>query len=117
MMVRIPPDQVMAILRLRQWAYERAAIRHGRNSKLEFSGWKGRRNRDADSRHVRVIDFERALGQLDPLHQQILVLAYRDNVPRDQAAKMLGISPRQIYYLLPAVRSRLAEILDRLDLL
>jgi DNA-directed RNA polymerase specialized sigma24 family protein len=107
----------MAILRLKQWAYDRSALRHGHNSKMAFSGWKDRRSGQADARHVRVIDFDRALAQLDPLHQQILVLAYRDHIPRIEAARIIGISPRNLYYLLPAARRRLADVLDRLDLL
>jgi len=106
----------MAIMRLKQWAFERVALRHGRTCKPEFSGWKERRSREADSRNVRVIDFERALGQPDPAHQQILVLTYREGIRHREAARMLGTSERNIYYLLPAAR-RLTDILDRLDLL
>jgi hypothetical protein len=43
---------------------------------MEFSGWRARRQREADSRQVRVLDFERALSLLDPAHQQILLLTY-----------------------------------------
>lgn len=63
----IPSDQVMAILRLKQWAFDRAQLRHGRTAKPEFSGWRERRQREADSRQVRVMDFERALAHLDPM--------------------------------------------------
>jgi RNA polymerase sigma factor (sigma-70 family) len=107
----------MAIMRLKQWAFDRAQLRHGRTAKLEFSGWKERRQREADSRQVRVMDFERALSHLDPMHQQILLLTYRDGIRYRQAANMLGISERLIYYILPAARRRLADTLDRLDLL
>ena len=107
----------MAIMRLKQWAFERVALRHGRTCKPEFSGWKERRSREADSRQVRVIDFELALAKLDPLHQQILVLTYRDGIRHKEAAHMLGMSERNIYYLLPAARRRLTDVLDRLDLL
>jgi len=113
----IPSDQVMAIMRLKQWAFERVALRHGRTANIEHSGWTERRTREADSRHVRVIDFERALGQLDPVEQQLLVLTYRDNVPHKHIAAVLGCSVRTIYNLLPAARRRLTDILDRLDLL
>ena len=113
----IPSDQVMAIMRLKQWAFDRAALRHGRTANIEHSGWRERRQREADSRHVRVIDFERALAQLDPEHQQILLLTYRDGIRHAQAASVLGCSVRTIYYLLPAARRRLADTLDRLDLL
>jgi DNA-directed RNA polymerase specialized sigma24 family protein len=45
------------------------------------------------------------------------VLTYRDGIRHTEAANMLGMSERNIYYLLPAARRRLADILDRLDLL
>jgi DNA-directed RNA polymerase specialized sigma24 family protein len=113
----IPSDQVMAIMRLKQWAFDRAQLRHGRTARHEFSGWKERRQREADSRNVRVVDFERALSQLDPMHQQILLLTYRDGIRHAHAANLLGVSERLVYYLLPAARRRLADTLDRLDLL
>jgi len=107
----------MAIMRLKQWACDRAALRHGRAANIEHSGWRERRTREQDSRHVRVIDFERALAHLDPAHQQILLLTYRDGLRHAQAANTLGCSVRAIYYMLPAARRRLADTLDRLDLL
>jgi DNA-directed RNA polymerase specialized sigma24 family protein len=107
----------MAIMRLRQWAFERSALRHGRTTKLKRDGWRERRSCESDSRQVRVIDFERALSSLTEIDQQMLVLAYRDSVPRVQAARILGMSPRKYYYDLPLARGRLANILDRLDLL
>ena len=111
----IPSDQVMAIMRLKQWAFERVALRHGRTANIEHSGWKERRTREADSRHVRVIDFERALGQLDPEEQQVLLLTYRDGLRHDHTASMLGMSVRKLYYFLPNARRKLTDILDRLD--
>lgn len=113
----IPSDQVMAIMRLKQWAFDRAALRHGRTANIEHSGWRERRMREQDSRHVRVMDFERALSCLDPAHQQMLLLTYRDGLRHAQTAAMLGCSVRAVYYLLPAARRRLADTLDRLDLL
>ena len=90
---------------------------HGRTCHIEHSGWRERRTRESDSRHVRVMDFERALAHLDPAHQQVLLLTYRDGLRHSQAASMLGCSVRAVYYLLPAARRRLADTLDRLDLL
>jgi DNA-directed RNA polymerase specialized sigma24 family protein len=107
----------MAIMRLNQWAFDRVQLRHGRTARIEFSGFKERRQREADSRNVRVLDFERALSQVDPAHQQILILTYRDGVRHGDAAHMLGTSERNLYYLLPAARRRLTNILDRLGLL
>jgi hypothetical protein len=51
-----------------------------------------------------------------PTVTRILVLTYRDGIRHAEAAHMLGMSQRNIYYLLPAAR-RLADSLDRLDLL
>jgi DNA-directed RNA polymerase specialized sigma24 family protein len=113
----IPSDQVMAILRLKQWAFDRAALRHGRTGRLEFSGWRERRQREADSRNVRVLAFEEALSKLDPAHQLVLMLTYRDGLRHTDAAAIIGCSPRNVCYLLTAARHRLADTLDRLDLL
>ena len=107
----------MAIMRLKQWAFERTALRQGNTARLSRAGWRERRQREADSRNVRVLDFERALSHLDPMHQQILLLTYRDGIRHREAANMLGMSERNVYYLLPAARRRLTDILDRLDLL
>ena len=107
----------MAIMRLRQWAFERTAIRQGNTVRLKRSGWRERRLRETDSRQVRVLDFKRAMSHLDPLHQQILVLTYGDGIRHRDAVRILGMSERNIYYLLPAARRRLTDVLDRLDLL
>ena len=107
----------MAIMRLKQWAFERTALRQGNTSRLQRTGWRERRLREADSRNVRVLDFERALAHLDPTHQQILILTYRDGIRHAEAAHMLGMSERKVCYLLPAARRRLTDVLDRLDLL
>jgi len=113
----IPSDQVLAIMRLKQWAFDRAALRHGHATRISHLGWRERRQREADSRNVRVVAFEEALSKLDPAHQQVLILTYRDGLRHADAAAMLGCSPRTICYLLPAARRRLADTLDRLDLL
>lgn len=113
----IPSDQAMAIMRVKQWAFDRIALRHGRATRLEFSGRRERRRREADSRNVRVIAFEEGFARLDPAHQEVLILTYRDGLRHAAAAALLGCSPRTIAYLLPATRRRLANTLDRLDLL
>ena len=33
----------MAIMRLKQWAFDRAQLRQGRNTRMEFSGYRERR--------------------------------------------------------------------------
>jgi len=112
----LPSDQVLAILRLRQWAVESRALKCGRTTRLTNKGWRERRETDADARNVRVIDFERALATLDTAHQLALVMTYRDRVGHAATAAALGCSVRTVAYILPGAR-RLADILDCLDLL
>jgi DNA-directed RNA polymerase specialized sigma24 family protein len=113
----IPSDQVLAILRLRQWAVESKALKCGRSTRLTTAGWRERRETDADARNVRVIDFEMALATLDTTHQMALVLTYRDRVGHQATAAAIGCSVRTLAYMLPAARRRLADVLDRRDLL
>jgi DNA-directed RNA polymerase specialized sigma24 family protein len=113
----IPSDQVLAILRLRQWAVDRNALKCGRTTRMTHAGWRERRQSEADARNVRVIDFEKALATLDPAHQLALLLTYRDRQGHAATAAALGCSVRTVYYLLPAARRRLADVLDRRDLL
>jgi DNA-directed RNA polymerase specialized sigma24 family protein len=113
----IPSDQVLAILRLKQWAVDRAALKTARAVNIQHTGWRERRAREADSRIVRVLSFEQALARLDPAHQMALILTYRDGVSLATAAAALGCSKANIVYMLPAARRRLADTLDRLDLL
>ena len=111
----LPSDQVLAILRLKQWAVDRAALRNAKATHLSHTGWRERRQRDADARQVRVLDFERAMSRLDPAHQFALILTYRDGQGHQDAAAALGCSVRTLAYLLPAARTRPAATLDRLD--
>ncbi|WP_162601844.1 hypothetical protein [Occallatibacter savannae] len=83
-------------LRLRQWAFERTSLRQGNTARLKRSGWRERRLSEADSRQVRVLDFERAFSRLDPIHQQVLVLTYRDGVRHRDSARVLGMSERNV---------------------
>ena len=100
----IPSDQVLAIMRLRQWAFERAKLRNGDTTRFARNGWRERRQRQCDARNVRVLDFERALSHLNPEQQQVLVLAYNDKARHQDIAAVLGCSPRKVTYLLPIAR-------------
>jgi DNA-directed RNA polymerase specialized sigma24 family protein len=111
------PDEVLAVCRLRQWAFDRAAMRSCHVTDYRRQGWRDRRSRESDARIVRVVDFEHALSMLTPEAQAILVLVYREHQPQDKAAALAGISVRALNYKLPAARQALASILDRLDLL
>ncbi len=114
---RLGSDQVLAILRLRQCAVERTALKCGRSTRLTNAGWRERRETDADARNVRVIDFEKALATLDAAHQYALVLTYRDRVGHAATAAAIGCSIRTLAYMVPDARRRLADALDRRDLL
>jgi hypothetical protein len=63
----------------------------------------------------RMIDFEQALATLDTAHQLALILTYRDR--QGHAATAAGCIVRTLAYMLPAARRRLADVLDRRDLL
>ncbi len=56
----IPCDQVLAIVRLRQWAFDRQALKTAKTTDYRRTGWKHRNSRTADARIVRVLTFERA---------------------------------------------------------
>ena len=107
----------LAVARLRQWAAERRASMAGKTTNYQRIGWQTRNTRSFDSKLVRVLDFERALASLDAEEQVVLVLTYRDRERADAVALALGCSIRKISYLLPAARRKLADVLDRLDLL
>jgi len=113
----LPPQQVLAILRIRQWMQDRIALKTARAIDYERVGWKERRRRQSDARIVRVIDFERAFQRLSHEEQTALAGIYRDNLGQDVTAAAIGCSLRKLSYLLPIARQHLADILDRLDLL
>jgi len=117
MIAAMTPDEVLAITRLRQWSVDRLALRASRTTDYSRSGWIARNCRTFDSRLVRVLDFERALGTLTEEEQAALVLVYRERQPFAEASKILHCSVRKLSYMLPAARKRLAGILDRMDIL
>lgn len=111
------PNEVLTIARMRQWRAERTALRHGKTTRYRSTGWQQRTARQADARHVRVIDFERAFGLLDAEDQQILQLVYAERQQREDVARIMGWSVRKLSYKLPTALQQLASVLDRLDLL
>jgi DNA-directed RNA polymerase specialized sigma24 family protein len=110
-------NESLAVARLRQWAFLRCATRHGKTSNYRRSGWIRRSDRKYDGQQVTVIDFERALNRLDEDEQVALVHRYRDGESDEHIARNIGCSTRKVGYLVPAARRKLADILDRLDLL
>lgn len=113
----LPTDQVLAIVRLRQWSEDRATVKGGRVARYSARGWRDRRSRDNDAQLVRVLDFELAFQHLGQDEQIALAAVYRDGHGHRAAAVAVGCTHRQLAYLLPAARQHLADILDRLDLL
>ena len=116
-MTGLPADEALAIVRLRQWSEDRAQLRAGRAVHHRLAGYRERRQRDADARNVRVVDFERAFSHLSQDEQTLLAAVYLDRLDKVTAAMLLQIPPRTVALKLPAARQHLANILDRLDLL
>lgn len=54
----------------------------------------------------------RALGQLSPLHRQVLVLKYLDGCPVEEIAAQLGRSPVQVQSLLQRARDGLRRQME-----
>ncbi len=111
------PNEVLAINRLRQWGVDRMALRASRTTDYQRTGWIARNCRTFDARLVRVIDFERALGSLTEAEQAVLLLVYRERQGHAEAAKIQHCSVRTVDTILPRARKRLADVLDRMDLL
>jgi DNA-directed RNA polymerase specialized sigma24 family protein len=109
--------EVLAVARLRQWAYERIAIHHGHTASIEQPRFSQRKSISFDARIVRVITFEQVFAALDLVGQILLAAVYRDGQRVEDAAKLAGVSLRAATYKLPAARRQLAELLDREDLL
>ena len=91
----IPTDQVLAIVRLKQWATDRAAIKTAKTTHYQRTGWVQRNNRMADARIVRILDFERILARLSAPERIALILTYRDAMPHAEAAALAGYSVRK----------------------
>ena len=111
------PDEALAVARLRQWCHDRLQLTSARTVDYQRTGWRQRKDTEFDSRLVRVIDFGRALGNLDADEQTALILAYRDREGLPRIAMTLQCSTRKVSYLIPAARKKLAAHLDRLNLL
>ena len=90
---------LLAIIALRRWAYDRAALRSARTTNYKTTGWQKRSNRLADARIVRVVDFERTLGMLTPTQQQeLLTLVYRHGHNCSEAAALMRSNPESAPY-------------------
>jgi DNA-directed RNA polymerase specialized sigma24 family protein len=110
-------NEALAVARLRQWATLRVANRQGRTRNPNSHGWQRRDERSFDAAQVCVIDFERAMNALTDEEKVALVMRYRDRERDEVTARALGCSVRKVGYLVPSARHKLADILDRLNLL
>ncbi len=111
------PSQVLAVIRLRQWSYDRARLSAGEVTNYRRQGYRQRRQREADSRIVRVLDFERALATLPAAEQAALLLVFRERHARHGVAVILGCCDRTASTLVHGAHTHLALTLDRLNLL
>jgi DNA-directed RNA polymerase specialized sigma24 family protein len=109
-------DNLLAVLRLRQWCVKRGASPRGRPA-CKQRGRVQRNNAEANAHIVFVIDFERALAKLAGWEVALLLMIYRDGHSMEQAAEMLGCCLRTVGYLLPKARRHLKEVLDAMGLL
>ncbi len=111
--------EVLAVARLRQWAYDKSAVKHGKVQNLRSPGRapKHATTNRYDAVLVRLIDFDRAMASLDSQEQVALILHYRDHETEARIATTLQCSVRKVAYLLPTARKHLANVLDRMDLL
>jgi DNA-directed RNA polymerase specialized sigma24 family protein len=114
---KLQPLEVLAIIAFRQWLWDRSAIRNGRTTSYKRTGYRERRQRDADATIVRAMDFERALGMLPPDQQAALLLTYHTGATRPDIARALSCSDRTAHTLLDTARAKLAQVLERLDLI
>jgi len=110
-------NEALAVARLRQWASNRVANLQGKGRRPNAHGWQRRDERTYDAALVRVLDFEKALGRLDNCEQVALVLRYRDKEPAERIAMALRCSVRTVGNILPRARRKLADQLDRMNLL
>jgi DNA-directed RNA polymerase specialized sigma24 family protein len=108
---------LLAVLALRRWAYDRAVLRSARTTNYKTTGWQQRSNRYADARIVRVIDFERTLAMLTPTQQEILTLVYRHGHSCSEAAALMRGNAATLGYHLARARHALGLILDRRGIL
>jgi DNA-directed RNA polymerase specialized sigma24 family protein len=111
------PAQILALIRLHQWAHDRAQLSAGHTSDYRRIGYRQRRQREADSRLVRVLDFERALAMLPAAEQAALLLVFREQASRRSVAFTIGCCERTAVTLVHAALAHLAATLDRLGLL
>jgi DNA-directed RNA polymerase specialized sigma24 family protein len=111
------PRQAIAMLHVKQWRDDRTKISAGISGIYKRNGYRERRQRDADARIVRTLDFEKALAQIGTLDQSMLISAYYLGHTRKETADATGVSERAIIYKLPMALDALAATLERLALL
>jgi DNA-directed RNA polymerase specialized sigma24 family protein len=113
------PKQIMAIARLRQWRTDRIALNNPKTHKIskQTQARAVRGSAIYDARIVRALDFERALAKLPPREIQAMILHCADRESLDSVAAILACSNRTASYLVADATRRLADELERRDLL
>jgi len=118
-----PTTDALVILRLRQWRQNREILRSGVTRRfVDPDARPGRKTRSSNSNHaearlIAVIDLERVLNLLHEDERTALIAVYHDGQTMRRAAEIMDISDRKMAYLLPAARAKLANLLDRRNLL
>lgn len=92
-------------------------LRCGGTVAYKRSGWQQRATRSYDARLVRVLAFEQAFSKLTSGEQSLLLFAYRDGISSGTVSHIAACSVPFAQASLHAARLRLANILDRRDLL
>ena len=78
------------MLRLRQWAQDRAALKTSRTTNYKREGGRERRTCEIDARLVRVIAFEKLSPDSARKEQTALAATYRDRKGQSAAAFAVG---------------------------
>jgi DNA-directed RNA polymerase specialized sigma24 family protein len=113
----VHPNKVLAIIRFREWTGDRNRINAGQIASYKRTGYRERRQRDADARIVRAIDFETALNKLPAVEQAALMLLFREGQTHYDITRALRCCERQSYHLVNKGIEHLARILERMNLL
>jgi len=109
--------EALAVTAFRRWCADRAAIRSGQTMQYKQRGWTPRSQCQTDARIVRALSFEQAFETLPDHEQSALLLAYRDGLSTPALCSVLRCRLPVAQAALASGRLRLANALDRRDLL
>jgi len=109
--------EALAVTAFRRWCADRDAIRRGHTMQFKQRGWTPRTQCQTDARIVRALSFEAAFNTLPEREQSALLLAYRDGLSTPAFSGVLRCPIPHAQAALASGRLRLANALDRRDLL